>query len=302
MTHQADLMRLPPTVRLIFCALVFAVVLVSCSGGSEEIISSSSNDTETQPSESDQNSTATSAPTPSADDSTEQEPAEEDTEEDTEQETDEDGEPALSSLPEVATPDSAAFKQLAPNLVGINEDLTSFVGSLDLLRIDELAADACSFVPSQFTDTALGERGLAAYDRLTAAEQSALAVDDWVVFYGALIGFFCPEILPEVDLDGGQAGGTALEQFRDIVTELSGVSAETESFVAGLSDERVNELQTIACASTSDAQSGEDFGAVIVDSFESDLTPEEAAAIDLAGYSELYGSIVGWFCPGNLPR
>lgn len=202
----------------------------------------------------------------------------------------------------IASDEAQAFKQLAPDLVGVSDGVTSYVAALDPVRIDDLAESTCGTISLSMSDSELGVKGLSAYDGLPAEEQAAIGIDDWVVFYGAIIGFFCPEKLPEVDLEATPAEGSEVERFRAIVTELSGVSAEAEAFVTSLTDERVDELQTIACEATSGDMTTEEFGVVIVESYEADLTPAETDAIGLAGYSELYGTMIGWFCPGKLPR
>lgn len=205
-----------------------------------------------------------------------------------------------SSSGGVASAEAESFKALAPSIPELEGDVAQFVGATDAARIDELANDACAAVSGGMTDSELGFAGLAAYDDLTANEQSQLAIDDWVVLYGAMIGFFCPENLPDLGDAPAEQGGD-IGQFRTLVTEIDGVSAETEAFVASVSDERIDELQTVACANTNADLSTEDFGLDIVESYGSDLSDSERDAISLSAYSELYGSLVGWFCPENLP-
>ncbi len=207
-----------------------------------------------------------------------------------------------STLARVASAEAESFKALTPDLVGVNDTLVTFVSGIDPVRVDDLAAEICGSVSSSMSDTELGVKGLAAYETLAPQERSSVSVDDWVVFYGAIIGFFCPENLPDLDLEAMPAEGTEVERFRSIVTEVSGVSGETETFVASLTDDRLDELQAVACGSSSAELTTEDFGVVIVRSYDADLTATEIEGIGLSAYSELYGAMVGWFCPGNLPR
>ncbi len=195
-----------------------------------------------------------------------------------------------------------SFKALAPTLPDLGEAVHGFVGAVEPIRIDELAADACSRVAPGMNDTELGVEGIAAYNELTDDEQATVELDDWVILYGSLIGFFCPNNLPDLDgLVAPPADGTAVEQFRAVVTDVDGVSAEAESFVAGLSDERVDELQSRACDNTDTEMTTEDFGVAIVTSYDAELSAREQDDVSLTGYSELYGALVGWFCPANLP-
>lgn len=207
-----------------------------------------------------------------------------------------------ATVPATASQQAIAFSELGPRLTSLGDGVLRFAELLDPVRIDQLAQDSCATVSPDMTDSALGLAGLAAYDNLTSQERGEITEQDWVVFYGALAGFFCPENLPEIDLDAAPlTEGTPVDQFRSVVSQIDGVSIEAEDFVADLSDERLDEIQGLACVSTNSDMTTEEFGLAIVSSYQSELTETERSAISLSGYSELYGTMVGWFCPANLP-
>jgi hypothetical protein len=202
----------------------------------------------------------------------------------------------------VASPEAEAFKELTPQLEGVGGGVAGFAQLVEPVRVDELAAEACATVTGDMTDSQLGLAGLAAYSGLTMQEKQQVIQTDWVVFYGALVGFFCPENLPSIDLDGAPpVEGSSIEQFRAVVSQIDGVSTEAAGFVTGLTDERLDELQILACRDSSSDMSTEDFGLAIVSSYGNDLSEAEGAALSLSAFSELYGALVGWFCPANLP-
>ncbi len=201
-----------------------------------------------------------------------------------------------------ASVEAESFKTLAPTITELQGEVADFVDATEATRIDQLAAGACGAVSADMTDQELGIEGLSAYGELSERESELIALQDWVVFYGALIGFFCPENLPEFDEDAAPLGEAGeVEGFRAIVTDVDGVSVETEGFVAALSDARIEELQALACAGTNPDMNTDDFGLSIVTSYGDDLSDAESDAITLSGYSEFYGALVGWFCPSNLP-
>ena len=206
------------------------------------------------------------------------------------------------SAPQPGSSEATAFKSLAPDIVGVSDGVLSFIEGLEPGRVDALAAVSCAAVSPTMGAAELGVEGFSTYETLTPDEQQNINLDDWVVLFGALLGFFCPENLPELDLEATPAEGTEVERFRSIVTEVSGVSAETAAFIATLSDERLDEIQRTACSASSPDLTTEEFGVIIVQSYDADLDVGEQGGISLAAYSELYGALVGWFCPGNLPR
>jgi uncharacterized protein YdbL (DUF1318 family) len=207
-----------------------------------------------------------------------------------------------TAAPLPASGEAIAFKSLAPDIVGVSDGVLTFVEGLEPVRVDQLAAVSCGAVGPSMGAAELGVEGFSTYETLSPDEQARLSLDDWVVLFGALLGYFCPDNLPDLDLETTPTEGTEVERFRTIVTEVSGVSAETEAFVATLSDERLDALQQIACDASSSELTTEDFGVIIVRSYDADLDVGEQSGIGLAAYSELYGALVGWFCPGNLPR
>ncbi|MGH1488362.1 MAG: hypothetical protein ACRBK7_03055 [Acidimicrobiales bacterium] len=210
----------------------------------------------------------------------------------------------------VASAVAESYKILAPTIAELGQGVYDFVAVTEANRIDQLADRACSDTSPDMNDSELGLQGLAAYDELSAEERTSIALGDWVVFYGSLLGYFCPENLGQGNAASAPSPeGTELEQFQAVVSQLDGVSSETDAFAETIDDTRLTDLRSVACpapesGSASEPESGvsnEEFGLAIVTSYETDLTEVERDQLSLSGYSELYGAVVGWFCPNNLP-
>jgi hypothetical protein len=199
--------------------------------------------------------------------------------------------------------DARSFKEMAPTATPLGPEIQAFVATASEARIDELAADSCAAVRPAMTDRELGVSAFDTYDLLVPAEQEALALDDWMVLYGAMLGFFCPANLPEAVLEpGALASGDDIDGYRALIADYEGISADAGAFVAALGDDRIDELRRIACAATTAETTSEAFGLAIVESYSADLTDGEREDLSLNAYSELYGGMVGWFCPDRLPR
>ncbi len=208
-----------------------------------------------------------------------------------------------SSAPTSASADAESFMALAPTIGELGGDVQGFVAATRPIRIDQLAEQACGAVSASMNDGELGVAGLAMYRRLPDDEQAAISVTGWSGLYGALIGFFCPDRLPDTpDRAAQPPDKPGIEQFRTLMEGFAGASRETKTFVAGLDDRRLDQLQVSACTDAGENMNTEEFGLTIVASYDETLRPDEAAEITLSGFSELYGSLVGWFCPSKLPR
>lgn len=204
---------------------------------------------------------------------------------------------ALRSV--AASEDAEAFKDLGPTVTRLPAAVGRFIAEADATRIGQLAANACAIVDPSMTDAELGTQGIELYDQLDAGEQQRLDVNQWVLLFGALLGYFCPEQLPDLGTAAGAV--STIEQFRSVVGTIEGLPAEAEEFVVRLGDERLDRLHRAACAGTDAGMTAEQFGLAIAASYDADLTEGEREAIALPAYSELYGAIVGWFCNENLP-
>ncbi len=200
-----------------------------------------------------------------------------------------------------ASDDARSFQELAPLLERLPDVVSAFVGGADAIRIDQLADLACGAVSPGLADTELGRRAVDLYDELAPAERDALGVNEWVLLFGTLIGFFCPELLPDVETSAEADDVTTVEQFRATVGVLDGIPVEADRFIDQLSDDRLTVIQTTACTNTDADMTVEQFGLAITTSYEEDLSSSEREAIDLAAYSETFGAIIGWFCNENLP-
>lgn len=207
------------------------------------------------------------------------------------------GEPAVAS----ATAES--YKIVAPTVDELGQGVYDFVAATDAARIDVLADQACGVASASLGESELGLQSLASYDRLSPTEQEMITVEDWVVFYGSILGYFCPENLGQTVKDKAPApSGDAAEQFRATIATLDGVSPEAVQFVTSLDETDFAELQTAACNPDQVAPESDTFGLAISASYDTDLTATQRDELSATAYSELYGAIVGWFCPSNLPR
>ena len=196
-----------------------------------------------------------------------------------------------------------AFRSLATVAARLGPEVQGFVADAPAGRIDELAARTCSGVRPRMTGRELGLDAFDGYQRLEPGEREVLTADDWMVLYGALLGSFCPRNVPDLPLDVGvPAADDDVGSYRRLLEELAGVSADSRAFVAGLPDARIDELRGIACAATSSDTSSREFGMAIIESYETDLTVGDRGAVTVTDYGELFGALVGWFCPDRMPR
>ncbi len=221
--------------------------------------------------------------------------------------------------PQVASATAESYKIVAPTVEQLGPGVSSFVATIEATRIDQLATTACADASSELNESELGLQGLAGYELLRAEEQSAISVEDWLVFYGSVLGYFCPDNLGRSDLDPtADAALIALEQFRAIVPRLDGISDETDAFARAMDQTTLERLRLSACGPADNAEEpteqgpdptvaeqppdNESFGLAIMTSYQNDLTDGDRQQLSLSGYGELYGAVVGWFCPANLPR
>ena len=96
----------------------------------------------------------------------------------------------------VAAGDAQPFQELAPAIGDLSAGTRRFVEASSTTRLAELATAACATVSARMSDRELGLQGLRAYDGLGPDERAGITTDDWMILFGALIGFFCPDALP----------------------------------------------------------------------------------------------------------
>lgn len=275
--------------RLLAAAALLATALVGCSNAREEISSRAAPLPDTGPGVAGSGAPDPASPTRSTGYSSARSGA---------------GAPAAPSDGSGAagSDEAETFRDLAPSATRLGPEVQAFLRDVGGGRIDELAADSCGDVSPRTSERALGLSAFDGYDRLRPAERELLAREDWMRLFGALLGYFCPESLPDVALAVDPSGTVDdIGHYRLLVGDARGISAEAKAFAGDLGDDRIDELQRSACAATTAETSAQELGSNIVDSYDTDLTDGERASLGLHGYSELYGAMVGWFCPGNLP-
>lgn len=180
----------------------------------------------------------------------------------------------------------------------------SFIKGSATARLDELGSASCVAIPKNSAEEQLGVAGVSVYDdALTDEERDDIELGDWLVAFGALVGIYCPERLPELDLTAPElTGETEFARFRAAADDLPDLPVAVTAFLADLSDEQLDSLQATACAAISPDLSADDLGAAIISTYDSSLSPTDQLSLSLADYGELFGMMVGWFCPELIPR
>lgn len=75
----------------------------------------------------------------------------------------------------------------------------AFLTEADPRRIDQLAGGVCAAAADKTSWDELSIDLGRLHDQLTATERESLEVEAWLTAAGVLLGFFCPELVPDGD-------------------------------------------------------------------------------------------------------
>lgn len=203
------------------------------------------------------------------------------------------------AAPTVEPTTATAFRLFILEADDVPPDVITFAGATTDAELNGLATTACRLVEPDMSQAELGTvslsmHGDSAPDDLTDSEFSLV--------FGALAGLQCPERLPiadrAADLPPPAEGSGA---FRAGLDGLWTAEHPVRRFVDNTPDERLELLRISACAFATEELGISEFGLVALDHYDRELTDEERGQIGSGDYAEVFGAVVGWFCPERLP-
>ncbi len=197
---------------------------------------------------------------------------------------------------------SDALRAFVEESEDIPPNVASYVTSASDQDLEDLAATACALIEPDMSKAELGTATHEARDGLSDDDQDLLDIADFGVVFGATAGLACPERLPVgVDPPPKLRNQGLIDSYREAVPTLWSPDHPASRFVTGIGDDRLHELQASACRFSATTHSPAEFGTVVIAHYSAELTSAERSAIGTADYPEVYGSLVGWFCPDRLP-
>lgn len=207
--------------------------------------------------------------------------------------------PTTTVVPTTTTTSPASeLRRFLAAAGGVSPAITDYVASTGDRELNDLAAVACELVEPDMSPTELGVVAISVRESL-GDERPEL--DDFNVVFGALAGIACPERLPLDDwgLEPPAPAGDA-DSFRGGLIGMWQASESPARFLRTTDDDRIESLGDTACADFVGPASSD-----LVDAssrhYDEILTAEERALITRHRYREMFGALVGWFCPGQLP-
>lgn len=210
-------------------------------------------------------------------------------------------EPASAS----AAPNTpAAFRSFIAALDGPSPALDTLATTADDEALTDLADEACAAVEPDMSTAELGATALGGGATLETLAPG-LRPDEVSLVFGALAGLHCPERLPLSGLrigDDREPPAGLVDGFRATVTDLWPSTHPLVAFVGEADEGRIDELASAACALASAEHTTVQFGMAVAEHRTRDLTDSEARTLGTDGHQELFGALVGWFCPERLPN
>jgi len=105
-----------------------------------------------------------------------------------------------------------------------------------------------------------------------------------------------------VGLVEGDGTTSTIADFRQALGSIWAEDHLVVQFIAATDDERLNELQHTACTAGAghEIEVEIDVGSDALFHLRNHLTPQERSLIGSETHPELYGSLIGWFCPERL--
>jgi hypothetical protein len=227
------------------------------------------------------------------------------------------GDPSQASTSSTPSATSDGDESTAPAPLPLAEALRAFVAESDDVpdtveqyvtsasdqELEELGSQACALIEP---DMSRSELGTVAYQARTSLlsddDQALLDITDFGILFGATAGLSCPEQLPiGVEPPPEPRNQDLIDGYRETVPGYWSPDEAPSRFVAGIGDDRLHELQESACRFSAAGQTATELGTAVLAHHSAELTPDEKAAITPADYAEVYGSLIGWFCPDRLP-
>ena len=182
-------------------------------------------------------------------------------------------------------------------------DVTAYIESASDDELAALTTTACGLITPDLSRSELGTVAVTARSQLSAEHQDLLDITEFGVIFGAVAGLACPDRLPlAIAPTATPLDQTAIDDYREAVPSFWTPHHPARRFVTTLTDERVHELQASACSFSAPEHSATELGTAIIAHHSAELTAEERSRIGTDIYPEVYGSLIGWFCPEHLPN
>ncbi len=217
--------------------------------------------------------------------------------------TDEAGE-ASTREAAVPRPTPVAFRSFVAALDGPGPALTALAAEATDAQLTDLAELVCATVEPDMSTAELGATALGSGADLAAVAPD-LRPEEITLVFGALAGLHCPEQLPlsgvRLGHDDVEPPADLVEGFRATVAELWPPTHPLPAYAAATADARLRAQSAAACDLASAEHTTVQFGLAVAQHRAQVLTQDEAAALGADGHQELFGALVGWFCPDRLP-
>ncbi|MEM9130929.1 MAG: hypothetical protein AAF962_11990 [Actinomycetota bacterium] len=200
-------------------------------------------------------------------------------------------------------PTPVAFRAFVAALDGPSPALAALAADTDDDRLAGLADEVCAVIEPDMTTAELGATALGRGADLEILAPG-LRPDEVTLVFGALAGLHCPERLPLSGLrlgDDPAPPAELVDGFRATVIELWPTAHPLPAYLDATTDGRIDEVATAACERASAEHTTVQFGLAVADHRTEVLTGAEATALGVDGQQELFGALVGWFCPERLP-
>lgn len=205
--------------------------------------------------------------------------------------------PTLRPTPDAFRSFVAELERPTPGLV----DLARTAGDDELTA---LAETICIRVEPDMSTSELGAAALATTAELVDLTPT-LSADEVSLVFGALAGLHCPRQLPlsglRLDRADSRPPSAGVAGFRTTVQDLWPARHPLPELIAAIGDARLIELADGACDLANPGHSATQFGLASLAHHEGVLDDTERAALGATWHAELFGALVGWFCPERLP-
>jgi hypothetical protein len=216
-----------------------------------------------------------------------------------------------------ASVEAATLRTAAAADTELPAGVLTFVNSATDQRLDEIGALVCGSVTADLSADDFESAAIVARDELTAEEQNQLGLAEFGAAFRLMADAYCPDQVPvatdptddsggdDGDSGGDQAADPApaddLSAYRSMLSEHLAPDHPAVSFVNGIDDDRLDQLQQQACSDVNPEMELLDLSLVALDAYSNLLEPSEQEGFTETEFVEFYGSLVGFFCQDRLP-
>ncbi|MEM8922959.1 MAG: hypothetical protein AAGD35_05610 [Actinomycetota bacterium] len=211
-----------------------------------------------------------------------------------------------ASPPEAPPPEAPSSPRSTPDALRVfvadmdepDPAILAFVDEATDVELASLAETTCALLDSEMSAADLGASVLLAHDQLDLDDR--IGTDSFSLVFGALAGLHCPDRLP---ISGERTAPTY--RTPSLLAEADGwwpADHPVAAVLDSMENERLDRLGVAACALADGARSTAEIGAAAEIHRSEHLHQTERRLLDRETHAELFGALVGWYCPGLLPR